>query len=92
VEKRKVGEFAHLCVRAKSRWVKVVVAMAARLLFWNKLREIAAEPPRANKSARLKKEFPDHTATASRTHRYCLPLSRRRLDFEPLQVDEDGKE
>jgi hypothetical protein len=29
---------------------------------------------------------------ASRTHRYCLPLSRRRLDFEPLQVDEDGKE
>ncbi len=26
------------------------------------------------------------------SHRYCLPLSRRRLDFEPLQVDEDGKE
>jgi hypothetical protein len=49
---KKVCEFAHLCVRAERsrRGVKVVVAIA--LLFWNKLREIAAEPPRANKSAR----------------------------------------
>jgi hypothetical protein len=39
----------------------------------------------------LKRVSTNHTTTTMASHRYCLPLSRRRLDFEPLQVDEDGK-
>lgn len=42
----------------------------------------------------LKRVSTNHTTTTTMaSHRYCLPLSRRRrrLDFEPLQVDEDGK-